>query len=112
MCCRAYQDSGSWGPTSNPNMELERKRSGFTRRTGSTWEIADSGGGAGEIAGAIAGAYAGAASGFLDASAATTRRVISSTIDAIEASSATVTAARTCSSSTTAMNGAAAGFAP
>src|SRR5262249_28969534 len=122
MYCRAYQDSGSVGPTSNPNMELDLKRIGLPlRTTGSTFGAAGSGRGGGTGNGAVdaaggasdgVGSGGGAGSGFFAASAATTRLVISSTMVPIAASSATVTAARTCSSSTTVMNGATVALPP
>src|SRR5262245_61274814 len=93
--------SGSPGePTFHPSTEAERKRSGVTRRTG--WGDADLSGGSGlgGSGGAIAtgGAGAGAPASVLRLlRAARTRVVISSTIGPIDASSATVTAARTCS---------------
>ena len=107
--------SGFSRSMSNPRIVFDRRRSGLTRRTGSMrvasgpdaagaaacagWE------GAGVVDGAGAFTGAAAASDFRAASATVTRRAISSTITAIDASKATVTAARTCSSSITATNG-------
>src|SRR6516165_10782555 len=98
---RFYSDSGDSGwITSSPRTEPERKRTGFAWNTGCAAPTA------------FAAAFTGAAidssepaSGFFAASVDTTRLVISSTMNSIEASRAIVTAARICSLSITATNG-------
>src|SRR5258706_406795 len=97
--------SGSVRLRSSPRIEPDRIRTGFTRRTGSI-RVPDT-----PMAGGLAGSGSvavdrGSADFFL-CNAGITRCVISSTIVSMTASSATVTAARTCSASITAMNGAA-----
>ena len=101
--------SGSARVNSNPRIELGRIRSGLTRRTASMRGEAGMGAtgrGALSTAGGPKGtASPGLSTDFFALNAASTRRVISSTIASIDASNATVTAARTCSPSTTATNG-------
>src|SRR4051794_763634 len=99
--------AGAGGPTSNPRIDVERLRSVLTRRTVSIIGAACGRSGEGFGGSGLAG---GGTAGFIWR-AVTTRRVISSTIDSIAPSNASVMAARTCSESTTATNGTAAAAA-